>query len=632
MLTSLCLKANTKSYSSERNWKKKLEEWAFNKYLHSKDLATLVHKREKRMRDEGKETEFFHRGKPLSNDRLDNCKRKKLNPEHDGTDDAGAASTPNSITYHTPKPQLELESDDLWEDIGEQESPPTAALANASPISQKSGGSWVQEPVVLDGLVITTTAIFAGCMKAPNCTRGELDVERITPAYPAPAPNEGIGILDEGILRRFTESQLVHYLVEISKMRDITAFAFKRFISLLLQRPISSSICGLHNTACGQQKLAYASLINSATSICGLRDPITVDLKCRNAFLLTLHNEYELAESTYRQILSDTSLENTTFMALINIRCQISLSCLLITAKYRARGYNVLAKYLPAHFMSHAPQLEPSRFQQQGWVIWPSSRAREDNTIESLNVLRILLGKCDERIGLQENEVAVVRDLVRIVTILYNMGFRASEGIMDSFYEEALDQIAARPSQGRERAEIYKHCIRYYESRGDLAMLGRTIEAAGSLLKTDDWHHDLDSATARLSSNVFREGIDTDEHWVDVALTLADKYATTTKTEARSPLITSYLIPDVCKTKIQVVESGKKNNDEWHFIQRKTESMERRRSDEMAIPSEADMQDDSDKEELFPDGDDESDKRSKYGITYTNSTITGVSYSGFMVP
>jgi hypothetical protein len=63
--------------ASERKWKEKLKEWGFQKNRPSREMAILISKRDKRLRDEGKDTIFFQNGAEIRGGRLENFKKRK---------------------------------------------------------------------------------------------------------------------------------------------------------------------------------------------------------------------------------------------------------------------------------------------------------------------------------------------------------------------------------------------------------------------------------------------------------------------------------------------------------------------------------------------------------------------------
>jgi hypothetical protein len=71
--------------ASERKWKEKLKEWGFQKNLPASDMAILVSKREKRLRDDGKDTTFYLKSGLEGSDlvevrveKLENFKKRKI--------------------------------------------------------------------------------------------------------------------------------------------------------------------------------------------------------------------------------------------------------------------------------------------------------------------------------------------------------------------------------------------------------------------------------------------------------------------------------------------------------------------------------------------------------------------------
>jgi hypothetical protein len=60
-----------------RKWKDKLKEWNFDKNISSHDMSIIVAKSDKRARDEGKETDFFHGETRIPRQRIEQFKRRK---------------------------------------------------------------------------------------------------------------------------------------------------------------------------------------------------------------------------------------------------------------------------------------------------------------------------------------------------------------------------------------------------------------------------------------------------------------------------------------------------------------------------------------------------------------------------
>lgn len=69
---------------SERTWKKMLKEWGFEKYLNNESMKFILAKTEKRVRDEGKETVFFHGDNQVTEERIEGFKKRKFAKEEDG--------------------------------------------------------------------------------------------------------------------------------------------------------------------------------------------------------------------------------------------------------------------------------------------------------------------------------------------------------------------------------------------------------------------------------------------------------------------------------------------------------------------------------------------------------------------
>ncbi|KAE8449299.1 hypothetical protein EG329_008200 [Mollisiaceae sp. DMI_Dod_QoI] len=95
--------------ASQRKWKMKLKEWNFEKNLSEEDKKIMIAKREKRLRDEGKETTFFHHGIIIPGSKIDSAKRKK--PDQETAMISPSAETPIAITYCTPCPSRHEDED-----------------------------------------------------------------------------------------------------------------------------------------------------------------------------------------------------------------------------------------------------------------------------------------------------------------------------------------------------------------------------------------------------------------------------------------------------------------------------------------------------------------------------------------
>jgi hypothetical protein len=59
----------------------KIKEWHLKKNLSADCMSILVTKQEKRLRDEGKETEFFHQGIQIKEEKFDNFKRRRTSKD-----------------------------------------------------------------------------------------------------------------------------------------------------------------------------------------------------------------------------------------------------------------------------------------------------------------------------------------------------------------------------------------------------------------------------------------------------------------------------------------------------------------------------------------------------------------------
>ena len=69
--------SSTDFYLSERKWKEKLKEWKFDKKISTTDMRIVVAKAEKRARNEGKDTTFFHGDMQITAERIEQFKRRK---------------------------------------------------------------------------------------------------------------------------------------------------------------------------------------------------------------------------------------------------------------------------------------------------------------------------------------------------------------------------------------------------------------------------------------------------------------------------------------------------------------------------------------------------------------------------
>ncbi|KUJ17416.1 uncharacterized protein LY89DRAFT_718116 [Mollisia scopiformis] len=89
--------------ASERKWKEKLKSWKFEKNVSSAAMGILIAKSEKRKREEGKETQFFHGGAEIKKMRLESFKKRRVVDFLDAV--SPTAETPVGITYCTPGPE-----------------------------------------------------------------------------------------------------------------------------------------------------------------------------------------------------------------------------------------------------------------------------------------------------------------------------------------------------------------------------------------------------------------------------------------------------------------------------------------------------------------------------------------------
>ncbi|KAH8780621.1 hypothetical protein F5882DRAFT_500542 [Hyaloscypha sp. PMI_1271] len=134
--------------ASERKWKDKLKEWNFDKNISSHDMSIIVAKSDKRARDEGKETVFFHGETQITRQRIEQFKRRKTwkaaEPVSPGVGEYKGLTlyiwkptytkedTPFNITYHTPGHGIADDPAELSA-IEEDATPPVAATNAPSP-------------------------------------------------------------------------------------------------------------------------------------------------------------------------------------------------------------------------------------------------------------------------------------------------------------------------------------------------------------------------------------------------------------------------------------------------------------------------------------------------------------------
>ncbi|PQE24410.1 hypothetical protein CJF31_00002664 [Rutstroemia sp. NJR-2017a BVV2] len=92
--------------SGTRKWKEKLKEWKFEKHISMGDMNIIVAKQQQRHK-EGKDTVFTHCSNEVSAERIETFKRRKvaneslpISPSAELT--SFEKATPENITYHTP--------------------------------------------------------------------------------------------------------------------------------------------------------------------------------------------------------------------------------------------------------------------------------------------------------------------------------------------------------------------------------------------------------------------------------------------------------------------------------------------------------------------------------------------------
>lgn len=80
-----------------RKWKEKLKEWKFDKNISSNDMKIILAKAEKRAREDGKGTEFFHGDTQISPERIAQFKRRKICKSEDVPSPTAGMFQPGSI-------------------------------------------------------------------------------------------------------------------------------------------------------------------------------------------------------------------------------------------------------------------------------------------------------------------------------------------------------------------------------------------------------------------------------------------------------------------------------------------------------------------------------------------------------
>ncbi|KAE8443306.1 hypothetical protein EG329_002022 [Mollisiaceae sp. DMI_Dod_QoI] len=87
----------------ERKWKEKIKQWKFDKNVPSSDMGFMVIKAEKRKAEHGKDTMFYRSGIPVDRNKLEQFKKRKT---REGTmNTQSVPETPPQVAYSTPKPQ-----------------------------------------------------------------------------------------------------------------------------------------------------------------------------------------------------------------------------------------------------------------------------------------------------------------------------------------------------------------------------------------------------------------------------------------------------------------------------------------------------------------------------------------------
>ncbi|KAH8588572.1 ankyrin repeat-containing domain protein [Bisporella sp. PMI_857] len=95
--------------ASKRTWKSKLKEWAYEKNLTSNDMKIISAKADKRKRDDGKDTVFYHWDSEIPPEKI---KRFRRTPNASEIVPLSAETPPN-IRYHTPRPEHQTESTEI---------------------------------------------------------------------------------------------------------------------------------------------------------------------------------------------------------------------------------------------------------------------------------------------------------------------------------------------------------------------------------------------------------------------------------------------------------------------------------------------------------------------------------------
>ncbi|CZR56271.1 uncharacterized protein PAC_06159 [Phialocephala subalpina] len=89
--------------ASERKWKDKLKEWGFEKNIPAKEMSFMAAKSIKRKFEEAKDTIFYRGGTLVDESKVEEFKKRRVGDEYLSVQ--SAPETPPQVTYSTPKPQ-----------------------------------------------------------------------------------------------------------------------------------------------------------------------------------------------------------------------------------------------------------------------------------------------------------------------------------------------------------------------------------------------------------------------------------------------------------------------------------------------------------------------------------------------
>lgn len=557
------------------------------------------------MRNEGKETEFFHRGKLIPKDTLEGFKRQKMAHTNFEVDGTAEVATPQNITYHTPKPQIEEVQEVIEENLEvltqHEPPPPVPALSD---FYGRLPHLASKQPTVHE--VSRATTISDGNEEG-FITQSEVGTQHTINqfAHSAPIPGEDIVPLSDKVLKCFSEQQFVNYLLDISNTQWITSSTFEHLTSVFLRRPTVPKYIVLSTShlesmdhsvqkpsllqesnkwTSSQQLDAYLELLTISTGICGRESLSTLHLRCRYAFLLVKNGQNKDAKAVYREMIDYPNDKDTDFI--LKLRCQLALSCMLISLNRKRQGYEILANAIPSSLANIASMIQNEDVQGFPFDCPPLVVGCNNNSSYMTSILaglKRLLSKAYDRNHFQRDKTSFIQCLVELVANLSGRGFQAPSTTLDSFYTEVLHQISDRVHEIQVRDEIYHSCIRYYRSQANHTMAIETH----TLLSADGcgWKC-KDNPPAVNGAGILRRYVG---FHINTAL-FEPCWSKDTFLEK------GHLVDTARETESQVIEVG------------------------------------SDEEDLFPDEEDTNDNRSNYGTTYTNSTITGISYSAYMVP